>query len=85
MILSYEEIQHQQRTALADLIQWAGTPSRCAMLFGVTPPTVWFWTKHGRISKEGALRASEITGGLFTFAQLRPDLAEKAAHKQCAQ
>ena len=81
MTLSYEELQHQQRTALADLIQWAGTPSRLAMLYGYTPPTVWFWTKHGRISKEGALRASEITGGLFTFEQLRPDLAEKALYK----
>ena len=85
MTLSYEGIKNQQRTALADLIQWAGTPSRCAMLFGVTPPTVWFWTKHGRISKECALRAAEVTGGLFTFAQLRPDLAEKAAYNQCAQ
>lgn len=85
MTLSYEELQLQQRTALADLIKWAGTPSRLAMLYGYTPPTVWFWTKHGRISKEGALRASEITGGLFTFEQLRPDLAEKASYNQCAQ
>ena len=85
MTLSYEEMQNQQRTALEDLIQWAGTPSRCAMLFGVTPPTVWFWIKHGRISKECALRVAEVTGGLFTFAQLRPDLAEKAAYNQCVQ
>jgi DNA-binding transcriptional regulator YdaS (Cro superfamily) len=81
MALSHAEMQLQKRTALDALITWAGTPSRLAMLYGYTPTTVWFWEKQGSISKDGARRAAEVTGGRFTLEQLRPDIAEKEAHQ----
>jgi DNA-binding transcriptional regulator YdaS (Cro superfamily) len=82
MALSHAEMQLQKRTALDALIEWAGSPSRLAMLFGYTPTSVWYWDRQGCISREGARRAAEITDGLFSFEQLRPDLAEKEQYKQ---
>jgi len=81
MALSHADMQHQKRASLDALITWAGSPSRLAMLYGFTPSTVWFWEKQGCISKDGARRAAEVTGGQFTFEQLRPDLAEKEAYR----
>ena len=77
MALSYDKLVKQQADGLEALLAWAGTPSRCARLFGVSPSAVWAWQKDGRVSEGAARAASGVTGGAFCLEVLRPDVVER--------
>lgn len=71
---SMEQIKCQQRAALIELVEYAGSQSRLARALGVLPQTVYGWVVRGRISAFMAIEAEKETNGFITKEQLRPDV-----------
>jgi DNA-binding transcriptional regulator YdaS (Cro superfamily) len=69
-----ETWQQQQKQELDRLLEWAGSQTTLATYLGVAPQVVSNWVGRGRISASEAIRVEELTKGLFTKKQLRPDV-----------
>lgn len=70
----YSEIIKQQKKALNELIEYAGTKTRLAHYMDVSPQVVQGWVNRGRISATMAIEAEKITNGAITKEYLRPDV-----------
>lgn len=70
------EIRKQQKTKLAELIEYAGNKSRLAKALGYSKQVVGHWEKRGRISATAAMIAEDVTNGYFKKEDLRPDVSE---------
>jgi len=71
---SATEVKQQQSDQLMKLIAWVGSRKRLADECGVTPQSVYYWVKRGRISAQHATIVERKTDGLFKRADLRPDV-----------
>lgn len=54
----------------------AGGNVAVARAIGISPPTVWRWGVRDLIPAEHVKAVADMTGGLITASQIRPDLAE---------
>lgn len=57
-------------------IEFAGSRAKLAELLGITPQALSLW--HGQVPIRRAFQIEEVTGGLVTFRDLRPDLSRPA-------
>lgn len=71
---SSTQIEQQQKDQLSKLLTWVGSRKRLADECGVTPQSVYYWVKRGRISAQHATIVERKTDGLFKRADLRPDV-----------
>ena len=71
---SAEQIKQQQADQLMKLLAWVGSRKRLADECGVTPQSVYYWVKRGRIAAKHATIIERKTDGLFKRADLRPDV-----------
>ena len=71
---SASQVKQQQSDQLMKLIAWVGSRKRLADECGVTPQSVYYWVKRGRISAQHATIVERKTDGLFKRADLRPDV-----------
>jgi DNA-binding transcriptional regulator YdaS (Cro superfamily) len=70
-----EQLSEHHAMMLDRVIAWAGSPGTLAVLLDVTPQTVQSWMARGRISAKAAVRAEQISGGVFKARDLRPQVA----------
>ena len=71
-----QQIEHQQREQLEQLLKWVGTRARLAAELGVSRQVVYGWVDRGRISATAATEVHRKTDGLFNREDLRPDVKE---------
>lgn len=73
-MMSAIEVSKQQKYELERLLTWAGSKARLADALNVSRQTVYYWQKRGRISATCAREVEQLTKGLFTKEELRPDV-----------
>ena len=73
---SAQQVKQQQAIQLISLIAWVGSRKRLADECGVTPQSVYYWVKRGRISAQHATIVERKTNGLFKRSEMRPDVTE---------
>lgn len=70
-------IKRLQKDALGKLWRiYEYNKADLARALGTTPQTVQGWFKRGRISATMAIIAEQVTEGLITKEELRPDVSE---------
>jgi len=76
MVTLKEKHEAQQKEALREVLDWAGSQTKLAKILGIDRVAVTAWTKRGRMSATAAERLEEITNGLFSKRRLRPDVVK---------
>lgn len=78
-LLTLEQIQELQKTALNSLVAYAGNAQHLSRMLALPESTVRGWIERGRISKSGAKQVGKhpTLGKHFTENELRPDLPSK--------
>lgn len=60
--------------AFANAIRIAGNLSSLARMLGKRQSTVWYWKEKGIVPAENCAAIEQLTGGLVTRYDLRPDV-----------
>lgn len=70
--------------AVTRLIEHLGGVKAAADAFGISQPSVSEWKRRGKLPIVRCPQAEQLTGGMFSRYELRPDFFGKTSHGQRA-